>query len=918
MAQSRHDKMSTFTTKNEGNEEPSAKRLRSKCKPVARACDTCRRKRIRCDGSEESREPCPNCIAFRTECTYNVPLKKHGPPKGYVKLLEARIAKLESLLREDGCNIESEVGAPLNKDNIRRGNVPPASVSPPVVPSTSSPHSSEEEIAPTSVESPKCMGDDSDNATTDDEFIQSTLSPNLAGLSLDPSYKRFLGRSSGISMIKTAIIMKAEDSGITPGCIFGAYRRQQFWTPPSWEKLTPEEEHPDYKFPDPDLMEALIKTYFRVLHGLGPFLHRPTFERNFQEGLHFKDRKFGAILLMVCAVAARYSNDERVFIKEPDSSYSPQSAGWQWFHQVQMMRRSLMARPTLYDLQLYNLFFIFLIGSQAPHAAWVVVGHAIRLAQDVGAHKRKFYGSERTFESELWRRTFWCLVSHERHLSAALGRPYSIEDEEIDVDLPAECDDEYWMHPDPEKAFKQPPDKPSRMQYFTLLMKQIRILGHSLRAIYTSRKYQALFGRNQQDWEQHILADMDSAANQWFDSIPPHLRWMPNGGDPITFRQAAFLHINYYHNQILVHRPFISTKQTPLSLSCLAICNNAARCIISIADALRQRGDTLPGVLAPTFNASMFLLLQAWGSKRSGTGVGPEKAMVEVQKALQILKGLENRWSVAGALWDIVQELGVVSELPLSASQVRASSKRARDEDRPSENIPPSMLEDLETADFLQIRRPDQPSNLETILPESSGIHPAAVSNTTAFRGGTIRSHPEASSGATSQGDLSWQPSMYYSVPDSSSAAAQQRPPSQDIHRQLMERTTVSELYTLSSINDSEEIFGNGFQTDHALSDFSVFSSMAGHYPPNGVSSSDFLPHYGVRMTAAAPSAAQESASTSDAGHTGGFDQDTLTMLSNCPSGFDFEGWGNYIDNLDVFMRGTSSSTDAGGGRQNN
>ena len=49
----------------------------------------------------------------------------------------------------------------------------------------------------------------------------------------------------------------------------------------------------------------------------------------------------------------------------------------------------------------------------------------------------------------------------------------------MDVDFPIECDDEYWVTPDPEKAFKQPEGKPSTAAFFvsTLRLKQIQALA---------------------------------------------------------------------------------------------------------------------------------------------------------------------------------------------------------------------------------------------------------------------------------------------------------------------------------------------------------------------------------------------------------------------------------------------------------
>lgn len=53
----------------------------------------------------------------------------------------------------------------------------------------------------------------------------------------------------------------------------------------------------------------------------------------------------------------------------------------------------------------------------------------------------------------------------------------------FDLDMPIECDDEYWTHPDPEKRFKQPPGKPSTITFFNCLCRLNQILAFALRTI---------------------------------------------------------------------------------------------------------------------------------------------------------------------------------------------------------------------------------------------------------------------------------------------------------------------------------------------------------------------------------------------------------------------------------------------------
>ncbi|KAL0074951.1 hypothetical protein J3Q64DRAFT_1776782 [Phycomyces blakesleeanus] len=58
------------------NESVESKRIR-----ISRACDACRRKKIKCTTDNNS-GPCRNCTQSCVECTYNDRAKRRGPPKG--------------------------------------------------------------------------------------------------------------------------------------------------------------------------------------------------------------------------------------------------------------------------------------------------------------------------------------------------------------------------------------------------------------------------------------------------------------------------------------------------------------------------------------------------------------------------------------------------------------------------------------------------------------------------------------------------------------------------------------------------------------------------------------------------------------------------------------------------------------------
>ncbi|KAL7748795.1 hypothetical protein RI367_005708 [Sorochytrium milnesiophthora] len=78
---------------------------------LTKACDLCRRRKIRCDGEC----PCGPCRKQGiTDCTYRVVSKKRGPREGYMHRLEKRLNELEQKLVQDGGSSSNAVALPVS------------------------------------------------------------------------------------------------------------------------------------------------------------------------------------------------------------------------------------------------------------------------------------------------------------------------------------------------------------------------------------------------------------------------------------------------------------------------------------------------------------------------------------------------------------------------------------------------------------------------------------------------------------------------------------------------------------------------------------------------------------------------------------------------------------------------------------
>lgn len=109
---------------------------------------------------------------------------------------------------------------------------------------------------------------------------------------------------------------------------------------------------PLFEFPEMDLMLHLVDCYFENLNVTLPILHRPSFVRSIEGGLHKVDGHFGAVVLIVCAIGCRCTTDPRIMQEVTTSS---SSTAWKLFNQITINRSRKLhfITTSVYEAQLY-------------------------------------------------------------------------------------------------------------------------------------------------------------------------------------------------------------------------------------------------------------------------------------------------------------------------------------------------------------------------------------------------------------------------------------------------------------------------------------------------------------------------------------------------------------------------------------
>ncbi|KAJ1710298.1 fungal-specific transcription factor domain-containing protein [Aspergillus flavus] len=175
--------------------------------------------------------------------------------------------------------------------------------------------------------------------------------------------------------------------------------------------------------------------------------------------------------------------------------------------QSRLEKTASMFPPSILVMQAHCLKCQFLLAVNIFNCAWLAVGTAVRLGQIVGFHKAKATGSNGL--EELTRRgMFWSLYTMDRYLSAALGRPMMINDDDITI-------------PYPEAAVSSSPgiDDPHEAKTVPGIVAHIKlaqITTQVLRKLYGSKKHDKVA-------RDESTSQIEAQLSKWLDETPRFL-----------------------------------------------------------------------------------------------------------------------------------------------------------------------------------------------------------------------------------------------------------------------------------------------------------------------------------------------------------------------------------------------------------
>ncbi|TDL14007.1 hypothetical protein BD410DRAFT_757410, partial [Rickenella mellea] len=522
--------ISAMNTNDEQQDKPGPpKERRFK---LSRACDRCRRRRIKCDEGH----PCQSCLTANSACTFEEPGKRTHPHKSKrATTLEDRMHHLETLIQAIPFNLFSpgtvgltstSTSSPFDPSSPHASfasathsyplGVPPPSLTvfPLVGPSTHFPS--------TSGSAQTFSHQASSTNQLAEETARLTISPSYLYLD-DEGYTRWQGETSGLPLLDLLVERELPSSPKTENG--DGMKNQSAWFPDRQPRRMQVNPETLWKLITalivPELMDNLVQCFLSTSYYLMPFLHVPTFLADYGNPQKWGEPGFASFIVAICCLSSRHIDDPRVRADPADSF----SAGTAYFALFTKLRTLPTAdRPTLYTVQSVFVAAVYAIGLGKLSRGFALLAEAVTLSVDAGLHRSsEAYDCFNHIENEVRKRTFWCVYMWDKQAGAAFGRPPLIRLRDCDVPEPAPVDDE---HITLASAGPQPSGVEPRLGAFNAAIRLFVVLEAVLDVPPTFNTASAFFERVSgvlSGYRRHrMLREEEALLDELVGALPPY------------------------------------------------------------------------------------------------------------------------------------------------------------------------------------------------------------------------------------------------------------------------------------------------------------------------------------------------------------------------------------------------------------
>ncbi|RKO83442.1 fungal-specific transcription factor domain-containing protein, partial [Blyttiomyces helicus] len=375
--------------------------------PLATSCMEVgsRRKRVKCTGQL----PCASCFAFKDTCTYTPSARKRpavsiqSEKKSAISVLETRLRTVEGLLT--GLVHPSPASPPPDEDikDAEEASSAGASADLPFLPPPPSSLSDFRHLPPPAL-------------TRFDPFVPPPGSSRVA-LVREVGSKRFLfyGGTSNASNAMWRKSPRFQDGVLS----IPVTRDGNSPHPPPSTSYTPQELE---TIPcTAELVFYLVDIYFTHLHPFFPMINRKQFMKQLTDKRKRQNGVWSFYLLLNCMLALVTQYTAELNARGVTSSEEFHNA---FFDRANALLTDNMEVPCLNTIQGLLLLCLCGFASRRGFNSWEFGGMAIRMAQEIGLHRKLSSVHDLSFTEahvDTLRRTWFCAYIIDRYSSIATG-----------------------------------------------------------------------------------------------------------------------------------------------------------------------------------------------------------------------------------------------------------------------------------------------------------------------------------------------------------------------------------------------------------------------------------------------------------------------------------------------------------------
>ncbi|KAL2169681.1 hypothetical protein VTG60DRAFT_5820 [Thermothelomyces hinnuleus] len=516
---------------------------------VTRACDECRRKKIKCDG----KQPCTHCAVYSYECTYDKPSnRRRNPAPQYIEALEARLQRAETLLRKFMPDVD-----------LADPNLDPA---------VQQEFRNRERARARAMELKMEASKDQQDDNSQDAQIMSMIE-SIGQLDLKESGEwDFHGVSSGVVFLRRMkdhfnTLLGNEYSipflprpALPPGLF--SLDSPRLGAGLSWDSSSGSAAA---KLPPLERVRTLCYYSLDCATCLLRIVHRPTFYEMVdklyatpQESWGNEEHRFLGLLYSVLALGCVYNVSQDDDAQGPVTYQSAVEEGVKYYTNARLTFQDVAECRDMTSLQALVYMILFLQATSNISDCYAFLGIALRSCLRMGLHRHIAHHKITPIEDETRRRVFHVIRQMDFYVSAILGFPLLLHDEDVDQPLPTEVDDEYITK---EAIRMPPPGTPSFFQAFNAHNRLMRILARVVKDIYPLRGMENDVRGQRKDNKTFMISysrvqAIEAELQEWQSQLPDY--WRPSHDGPIEIiRVRTLLRFGYAHVQMMLYRPFL-------------------------------------------------------------------------------------------------------------------------------------------------------------------------------------------------------------------------------------------------------------------------------------------------------------------------------------------------------------------------